>query len=80
MTNYIINYNNGFTEEFEGTLDQAKVAAQEGMSYTQASVTIEQDGQVVATSQWYGVQPTEEDFDNNNVLEEIGNGFYSDWI
>ena len=79
MEKYTINYQNGFTSEFLGTLEEAKLEALDGMSYTQASVSIEKDGEVVTTSRWYGVEPTQEDHDNNAVLEEIGGGFYGDW-
>ncbi|HEY9571257.1 MAG TPA: hypothetical protein VIR26_09680 [Metalysinibacillus sp.] len=79
MEKYTINYQNGFTSEFLGTLEEAKLEALDGMSYTQASVSIEKDGEVVTTSRWYGVEPTQEDYDNNAVLEEIGGGFYGDW-
>ncbi|HEY9570441.1 MAG TPA: hypothetical protein VIR26_05565 [Metalysinibacillus sp.] len=36
MEKYTINYQNGFTNEFSGTLEEAKLEALDGMSYTQA--------------------------------------------
>lgn len=80
MENYTINYQNGFTKEFEGSLREAEIEAQEGMTYTQCNVSIEKDGDIMTVSIWYGIKPTEEDYENDNVLEEIGEGFYANWI
>lgn len=79
MEKFIINYHTGVTEEVEvSSLDQAQEAAQEGMTYTQEKVTIESaEGEVLATSYWYSVQPGEDD----EVVASIGEfGFYGDWV
>ncbi|MCY7574254.1 hypothetical protein [Bacillus pumilus] len=72
-----INYHTGVSEEVEGNLEEAKEIAKKGMSYTQEKVTIEtMDGDVLATSYWYGVEPEEDD----SVLEQFGSyGFYQTW-
>lgn len=80
MTKYTINYNNGFLQEIFGTLEEAKEAAQQGFSYTQTNVSIhDEDNQMIAQSTWYGVVPTELDYENDDVLEIIADGFYSSW-
>ena len=75
MANYIINYHTGVTEEFTGTLDDAKQSALEGISYTQEHVSIELDGEQVAVARWYGTEPEEDD----EVLVNVGEGFYQAW-
>lgn len=76
---FIIDYCNGFNETVEcADLEEAKSLAVDGMSYTQANVNIKsKDGDLLATSHWYGVEPGEDD----EVLERFGNrGFYSSWV
>lgn len=78
MEKFIINYHTGAgNEEVEvEDLNEAKEIAKEGMAYTQQNVTIETpQGEVITTSTWYGVEPSEEDY----VLETIGGGFYQLW-
>lgn len=82
MKKFNINYHTGIEEEVEvADLQEAKEIAKEGIAYTQAKVTIETlDGEVLATSQWYGVEPTEEEIEDGMVLEQIGSyGFYQVW-
>lgn len=77
MEKFIINYGTGVFEEVEVEgLEQAQEIAVEGMSYTQTSVKIEQDGEVVSTSMWYGVAAEEDD----EVLASFGSqGFFGEW-
>ncbi|MCY1103766.1 hypothetical protein [Shouchella clausii] len=78
MKKFNINYHTGVEKEVEvADLQEAKEIAKEGIAYTQANVTIETlDGEVLATSRWYGVEPEE----NDEVLEQIGSyGFYQTW-
>lgn len=82
MNKFKINYHTGIEEEVEvADLQEAKEVAQKGIAYTQANVTIETlDGEVLATSRWYVVEPTEEDIEDGLVLEQIGSyGFYQTW-
>lgn len=75
---FIINYHTGVVHEIEAEdLAEAKQIAVEGMTYTQQKVSIEQeDGEVLATSYWFGVAPDEDDA----VLARFGDyGFYQLW-
>ncbi len=75
---YFINYGTGTGDEYvEGTLDEAKKVAEDGLSYTQTDVSIQsEDGEDVAILKWYGVQPNEDDI----VTAQFGDyGFYSGW-
>lgn len=40
---FTIYYNNGLFDECDGTLDEAKAAADEGASYTQCDISIEDE-------------------------------------
>lgn len=75
---YFINYGTGAGNEYvEGTLDEAKKVAEDGLSYTQTDVKVQtEDGDDVAILKWYGVQPNEDDV----VTAQFGDyGFYSEW-
>lgn len=79
---YFVNYNTGTGNfEFEGTLDEAKEAAEKRIAYTQMPITISADGDdtwnVVSILPWHGVSPDEDD----KVTERYGDfGFYGAWI
>jgi hypothetical protein len=78
MKKYYINYNTGAGNfEFEGTLDDAKKKAEEGICYTQQDVYIKnEEGNIVACLPWWGVEPEEDDY----VTEQFGSfGFYGEW-
>lgn len=76
MEKFTINYHTGIKEIVEVyDLDEAKQVAKEGIGYTQEKISIEQDGEVITTANWYGVEPGEEDA----VLETISGGFYQLW-
>lgn len=78
MKNYLINYQNGFTQNVEvQNLEEVKAEVLDGISYTGCSITIELDGEIVSRLNWYGIEPAEED----EVLVRFGDfGFYSNWI
>lgn len=76
---YYINYGTGAGNEcVDGTLDEAKKAAEEGLTYTQTDVKIQtEEGDDVAVLRWYGVQPEEDDV----VTTKFGDsGFYAEWL
>ncbi|MEI5888241.1 hypothetical protein WBS53_27700 [Bacillus albus] len=77
MEKYIVNYHTGVTEKVEvSDLSEAKKVAEEGIAYTQESITIETlDAEVITTAYWYGVSQKEGD----EVLEVVGGGFYQTW-
>lgn len=77
MEKYIINYHTGVTHEIEvHNLQEAQEEALNGIAYTQENVSIETlEGEVLSVARWYGVRPDEDD----DVLTEIGGGFYSAW-
>lgn len=77
---YIVNLNTGAGNQEAHTLEEAKEIAIDLMTYTQQDITIEtEDGEVVTRSRWYGVKPSEEDYEAGHVLAEIGGGFYTLW-
>ena len=51
---YTIDYNTGITDEFEGTLAEAKAEADENICYTQQNIDIlDENDTVVATRKWW---------------------------
>lgn len=80
---YTIDYNTGITDEFEGTLSEAKAEADKNVCYTQQNIDIlDENDAVVATRKWWGV---EYDENNEDIYEEdpisYGKfGYYSSWI
>lgn len=74
---FVIDYNTGVKHTIKAyDLDEAKEQAQEQLSYTQESVNIYQNGELVATLPWYGVTPEEDAV----VTEQFGDyGFYGEW-
>lgn len=51
---YTIDYNTGITEEFEGTLAEAKAKADGNVNYTQQNIDIiDENDAVVATRKWW---------------------------
>lgn len=75
---YYVNYGTGAGNEYvEGTLDDAKKVAEDGLAYTQTDVKIQtEDGEDVAVLPWYGVVPEEDDV----ITASFGDfGFYEEW-
>lgn len=75
---YYVNYGTGAgNEEINGTLEEAMKVAEEGLSYTQQTVCIQNEcGEDVARLPWYGVRPEEDDV----VTAQFGDfGFYGEW-
>lgn len=79
MTTFTVNYGQGNIEkrEAESAWELATEVTNEGLPYNQSSVKIldENEEEVILIADWYGVSPEEED----EVLEEIGGGFYTPW-
>lgn len=83
METYTIEFNNmtePHTDEFI-SLEAAKVEAVERMGYTGESVAIlNEAGETVTRSQWFGVEPTEEEIESGLVLVRFGtDGYYQLW-
>lgn len=79
MGKYYVNYNTGAGNfEFEGTIGGAMKSAEEGLSYTQQAVKIEdENNNTVVYLPWWGVEPEEDDY----VTEQFGSyGFYGEWV
>lgn len=75
---YYINYGTGAGNEYvDGTLEDAKKVAEDGLAYTQTDVRIQtEDGEDVAVLNWYGVKPEGDDV----VTARFGDfGFYGEW-
>lgn len=70
---YTINYNNGIKAWWDVDLEMAMEIADDGASYTQSNITIEEDGDIVAIRRWYGVPDNESDINFGEY------GHYSDW-
>ncbi|MEG0110532.1 MAG: hypothetical protein RR675_05385, partial [Oscillospiraceae bacterium] len=80
-----INFNTGAgNEEVDGALEDAKRIAENGMCYTQKNVDIctiaNDEKEIVSSSRWWGCAPSEDDIEDENVLQRFGDfGFYSQW-
>lgn len=74
-----INYNTGAGNDTAVTLQDAMRTADEGASYTQCNIDIEdEDGNIVAQRQWCGCTTDIELCDNPIDFGDFG--FYGDWI
>lgn len=74
---YYIDYGTGAGNEWaEGTLDDAKKAAAEGVRYTQTDAVILEDGEEVARLTWCGCQLDDDDIE---VIADFGNFGYYYW-
>lgn len=79
---FTIYYNNGLWDECDGTLDEAKAAADESASYTQCDISIEDENrEEVARRRWYGVpfDPSETEATEDDVLQFGSFGFFDRW-
>lgn len=74
-----VDFNTGAGNEECTTIEEAIEAANEGACYTQRDIDIIEieTGKTVATRKWYGVEPSEDDREQDII--EIGGGFYADW-
>lgn len=75
---YLVNFGTGAgNETVNGTIENAKRVAEDGLAYTQTDVKIQtQDGEDVAVLPWYGVAPEDDDV----VTARFGDyGFYGEW-
>lgn len=75
---FYVNYGTGTGNEYiQGSLDDAKKAAEENLAYTQQSVRIQNEsGKDVAVLPWYDTEPEEDDV----VTARFGeSGFYGEW-
>ena len=78
MGKYYIDYGTGAGNEWvTGTLEEAKQAAVEGVSYTQTDVVILEDGEEVARLVWCGCPRDPDDDDIEVVVDFGGFGFYA---
>ncbi len=78
VTAFYVNYGTGAGDEYiQGSLDDAKKLAEEGLAYTQQSVRIKNEsGKDVAVLPWYDTEPEEYDV----VTARFGDsGFYGEW-
>lgn len=75
---YMVNYNTGAGNEEAYSIEEAKNKAESGICYTQEPIDIfdREKEEVVSTLPWYGVKPGDDD----EPLEEIGGGFYGQWV
>lgn len=79
MSKFYVDYGTGEGNEVvDGSLDDAKIIAVEGVAFTLKDVTImDEDGNEVARLPWYGVIPADDDV----VIARFGSlGFYSYWL
>ena len=75
---YMVNHNTGAGNEDAYSIEEAKKKAELGINYTQQSIDIfgRKTEEVIATLPWYGVEPEDDD----DPFEEIGGGFYGQWV
>lgn len=79
---FYIDYGTGAGNEIiEGTIEDAKREADEGICYTQTDCKIYEgesnDGNLIVTRHWWGCEPTDEDEEDDII--KVGGGFYSEW-
>ena len=80
MPCYEIQYNRLMDREkiyWTDSLEDVMEEADEGICYTQEDIIIYENGEEVARRKWYGVEPNEEEKEEEIV--EIGGGFYAEW-
>ena len=79
MSRFYVDFNTGEgNEEVNGTLEDAKRIAVEGITYNQMDITIfDEEENEVARLPWYDVKPSDDDV----VTVQYGDrGFYSEWV
>lgn len=80
---YYINYHTGAGDEWiEGTLDEAKEAADDGAAYTQQDITIEdENGDAVCFRPWWGTEydPDATEDREDEVIQFGSFGHYGEW-
>lgn len=78
---YYIDYNTipPYAAEAE-TLEEAMKEADEGAAYTQQPIEIyNENGKVYARRQWWGITPSDEDYEKGDIIEFDSYGFYDVW-
>lgn len=78
MERFKVDYGTGAGDSYHATIDEAKIAAKDGMTYTQQNVKIidTDTDEVVAISRWWSVDPNDE----SDVLCQFGSsGYYAGW-
>lgn len=81
MKKYSINYNNGFSIDVTGTLEEAKEVALDQAGYTQQPIYIHDatNGEAAAVSHWYEANGNE--INEDEAILIIGSsGCYAQWI
>ena len=80
---YFINYGTGAGDEYvDGTLANAKKAADEGVAYTGENVKIFDGDNVAAMRRWYDTVFNPDDYDNGEAADVIRFGtfgHYGEW-
>lgn len=80
MEKYYIDYGTGAGNEWvEGSIDEAKKAADDGATYTQCDIVISDENEdEIIRRKWYGYKLSEDD-DVTDPIEFGDFGFYDDW-
>ena len=79
MEHFTADYCNGIRQPIDKAgIEEALQEIEKNMAYTQADIKVYDDnGDIVALSKWYGVEPSEDDI----PLATFGTfGFYDSWI
>jgi hypothetical protein len=78
---YHVTYHTGAGDFDAGDLEEAKVAADEGATYTEQPIEIlDNAGNVVARRSWWGVAYDPETTDEPDEIIQFGDfGYYSAW-
>ena len=81
MATWKINYNTGVgNETIEGTEEQAKAKADEGIVYTQQDVVIESEDGEKYIRRWYGCTASEEDECKDTVFTALLVEWFSAYV
>lgn len=79
---YVIDFQNGFLKELEGTLEQAMQTADDIAGYTQRNIIIfDEDGKEITRRNWWGVayDPDETEDAEGEVIQFGSFGYYGAW-
>ena len=80
---YFINYHTGAgntTDDFDSLFD-AMLDADDGVSYTQGNITIEDaKGGIIAQRSWFGYKYDPDEDECENPIKFGSFGFYADWV
>ncbi len=80
---YIIDFCNGITFDFVGTLEKAKKEADDRIGYTQRDVKIRNENdETIAFRRWWGIafDSAVNDAELSEIIDFGDFGYYDNWV